>query len=79
MGVISMPKNLIWQSLQCANIHSLIIHFHTGNVYCGAAPIFHVSFLLTKKTDKHMKKQHPQLDFTFITSLQVVLIMVEFH
>ena len=34
---------------------------------------------LTKKQIKNMKKQHPQLGFTFITLLQVVLLMVEFH
>ena len=32
-----------------------------------------------QEIDKNMKKQHPQLGFTFITSLEVVLIMVEFH
>ena len=35
--------------------------------------------LTHQETDKNMKKQHPQLGFTFITSLAVVLIMVEFH
>ena len=34
---------------------------------------------LTKKKRKNMKKQHPQLGFTFITSLDVVLLMGEFH
>ena len=29
--------------------------------------------------EKKMKKQHPQLGFTFITSLEVVLLMVEFN
>ena len=32
-----------------------------------------------QETDKKIKKQHPQLGFTFITSLYVVLPMVEFH
>ena len=32
-----------------------------------------------QETDKNMKKQHPQLGFTFITTLDVVLMMVEFH
>ena len=32
-----------------------------------------------QEIDKNMKKQHPQLGFTFITLLDVVLIMVEFH
>ena len=36
----------------------------------------HVSIFLTKKQMKNMKKQHPQLGFTFITPLHVVLLMV---
>ena len=32
-----------------------------------------------QETNKNMKKQHPQLGFTFITSLEVVLPMVESH
>ena len=49
MGVIFMPKHLIWKRLQCAHIHSLVSHFHTGNVYCGVVLTFHVSIFLTKK------------------------------
>ena len=43
---------------------------------CAECP--HINFP-DQETDKNMKKQHPQLGFTFITSLHVVLIMVEFH
>ena len=32
-----------------------------------------------QETTKKLKKQHPQLGFTFITALYVVLLMVEFH
>ena len=32
-----------------------------------------------QETNKNMKKQHPQLGFIFITSLDVVLLMVESH
>ena len=32
-----------------------------------------------QETTKNMKKQHPQLGFTFTTSLDVVLLMVDFH
>ena len=32
-----------------------------------------------QETTKKMKKQHPQLGFTFITSLDVVLLMGEYH
>ena len=60
-----MPKYQIWQMLQCAHILNLSIHFHTGNVYCGAVLTVLVSILLTKKQLKNMNKQHPQLGFTF--------------
>ena len=56
MDVIFMPKHLIWKRLQCAHILILIMHFHTGNMYYGAMPNFHVSILLTKKHIKSMKK-----------------------
>ena len=79
MGVIFMPKYQIWKMLQCAHIISLSMHCHTGNVYYGAVLTVHVSIFLTKKQLKHMTKQHPQLGFTFTTSLDVVLLMVEFH
>ena len=79
MVVIFMTKHLIWKMLQCVHIHSLIMHFHTVNVYCIFLSTVHVSILLTKKHIKNMKKQHPQLGFIFITSFDVVLIMVEFH
>ena len=79
MGVIFMPNHQIWQMLQCAHILSLIMLFHTGNVYCGAVLTFLVSILLTKKHLKNMTKQHPLLGFTFTTSLDVVLFMVDFH
>ena len=74
-----MPKPQIWQMLQCAHILILSMHCHTGNVYCGAVLTVLVSIFLTKKQLKNMKKQHPQLGFTFITSLDVVLFMVDFH
>ena len=74
-----MPKHHIWQMRQCAHILSLSMHFHTGNVYCGAVLTVLVSIFMTKKQLKSIKKQHPQLGFTFITSLDIVLLMVDFH
>ena len=76
MGVIFMPKHLIFQMQKCALIHILIMHYHTGNVYCGAVPTVLVLISLTNKKLKNMKKKHPQLGFTFITSLDVVLLMI---
>ena len=65
MGVIFIPNNLIWKIQQCALIHILIMHFHTGNVYCNAVPIVLVLIFLTNKQLKKMNKQQPQLGFTF--------------
>ena len=79
MGVIFMSKHMIWQMRKCALILIRIMHFHNINVYYGAVPTVHVFILLNNKKIKNMKKQHPQLGFTFITSLDVVLIMVELH
>ena len=76
MGAIFMPKHLIWKRLQCAHIPSLLMHYHTVNVYCGAVSNFHVSIFLTNKHIIIIQKQHPQYCFTFITSLDVVLLMV---
>ena len=79
MGVISMSKHLIWQMQQCAHILILIIHFHTGNVYCSSVPTVLVLIFITNKKILKNRKQHPQLGFTLITSLDVVLLMLEFH
>ena len=79
MGVIFMPNRLIWQMRQCELIIILIMHCHIGNVYYSDVTTFHVLIFLTKKRTKNMKKQHPQLGFSFITSLEFVLLMVEFR
>ena len=42
MDVIFIPKHMIRKRLQCVNIVSLIIQYHTGNVYCGAVLTVHV-------------------------------------
>ena len=79
MEIIFMPHHQIWQMLKYAHILSMIMHCHTGNVYCGAVLNVLVLKLLTKKQLKKMTKIHPLLGFTFITSLDVVLLMVEFQ
>ena len=73
-----MPTRLVWKMQKCALILILIMLYHT-NVYCGSVLTVHEIIFLTKKQIKSMKKQHPQLGFTFITSLDVVLLMLEFH
>ena len=52
MGVIFMPKHLIWKRLKCSHILSLLMHFHTENMYCGALLNVYVSILMTKKQIK---------------------------
>ena len=79
MDVIFMPKHLIQQRPQCVHILSLFMHFHTRNVYCGDVLTVHVSIFLTKKQIIIIQKQHPQFGFTFITPMQIVVLMVEFH
>ena len=74
-----MPKHMIWQRLKFTHILSLIMHFHTGDVYWGAVTNVHVSIFLTKKQIISIQKQQPELGFTFITSLDFVLLMVEFY
>ena len=52
MEVIFIPKHPIWKMQQCAHILSLIMHFHTGNVYYGDVSTVHVLIFLTKKQIK---------------------------
>ena len=79
MGVIFMPNNIIWQMKKCALILIWVMHFHTGNVYYGAVPTVLVLIFLIKKQIKNMTKLHPLLGFTFITSLEIVQLMGNFH
>ena len=58
-----MPSRLIWQRQKCAHILSLIIHSHTGNVYCGVVMNVHISIFLTKKQKKKHEKKTPSIRF----------------
>ena len=51
----------------------------TMYTYTQSVTNFHVSIFLTKKQIIIIQKQHPQLGFTFITSLGVVLLMESFQ
>ena len=79
MGVIFLIKHLIWQRLHCVHILSLIMHWHTENVYWDAVLMVHVSIFMNNKKIIRIQTQHHQYGFTFITSFCVVLLMVEFH
>ena len=76
MDVIFIPNHMIWQRIQCVHILNLIMQFHTENVHYGAVLNVRLSIFLTKKQIIIIHTQKPQLGFTFITSLRVVLIMV---
>ena len=52
MGFIFMPKHQIRQILKCEHILSLIMHFHTGNVFYSYVLNVLVSIFLTKKQPK---------------------------
>ena len=63
MEIIFMPKHKIWKMLLCAHILSLIMHFQTGNVYCGDVLTFFLSIFLTKKQLKKHDKTTPSIRF----------------
>ena len=67
MGVIFMPNHIIWQRLKCVHIHSQIMHYHTGNVYCNVVPNVHVLILLTKKQIVSIPTQSLQF-FSYLLS-----------
>ena len=79
MDVIFMPKHLIWKRSQCVYILVMIMHCQPENVFCDSAINIHGSILLTKKQIISIHTQLPQYGFTYITSLRVVLLIVEFH
>ena len=62
----------------CAYPHSdnALTHWKCVLRCCSECPCIN---LPDQETNKNMNKQHPQLGFTFITSLDVVLLMGEFH
>ena len=49
VGVMFMPKHMIWKRQQCVHIHSHIMRYNTINVHCGVVPNVHVFIFLTKK------------------------------
>ena len=51
-------------------------HWKCGLLCCADCPCINIP---DQETTKNMTKVHPLLGFTFITSLDVVLLMVEFH
>ena len=68
----------IGNATMCTYHHSdhALPHWKFVLRFCSECPYIN---LPVQETNKNIKKQHPQLGFTFITSLEVVLTMVEFH
>ena len=65
-------------STMCTNPHSdnALPHLKCVLRCCADCPCIN---LPDQEKNKNTNKQHPQLGFTFITSLHVVLLIVEFH
>ena len=53
-----------------------LTHWRCLLMCCDNLPFIN---LPDQETDKKHEENHPQLGFTFITSLDVVLLMVELH
>ena len=64
MGVIFMPDHMICKRQKCLHIHSQIMNYHTGNVYCNVVPNIYVLILLTKKKMINIPTLDLQLYFT---------------
>ena len=66
MGVIFMPKHLIWQRKQCVRIQSQIMHYHTGNVSYDVVPNVQALIFLTNNQMINIPTLVLQFDFIFI-------------
>ena len=49
MGVVFTPKHITWQRKQCVLTHSMIMRYHTENVYWNVVPNFLVLIFLASK------------------------------
>ena len=79
MGIIFTPKHITWQRKQCVHTHSQIMHYHTGNVYCGVVPNFQALIFLNRKQMISIPTPVLQLVFTFIIWFHVVQNMSGFR
>ena len=79
MGVIFIPKHLILKGGKSLHIHSHIMHYHTGNLYCNFVLNVHVVIFLTKKQMINILTLVLQFYFTFIVLFGVVQHMEGFH
>ena len=62
----------------CAYPHSdhALPHWKCILLFCADCPCINLS---DQETNKKDEEKHPQSGFTFIKSLDVVMLMVEFH
>ena len=72
MGVIFNPKNMKWQMQQCVITNSLIMRYHTGNVYWDFVPNVQALIFLTRKHMIIIPIPVLQFVFIFIIWLRVV-------
>ena len=79
MGVIFTSKHMTWQIQQCVLTHSLIMHYHTENVYFNVVPNVLALIFLTRKQIISIPTPVLQFDFTSIILLLIVQNMAGFH
>ena len=64
---------------KCVHIHSQIMYYPTGNIYCGVIPNFQVLIFLTKRQMINIPKLDLQFNFTSIIKLRVLQHMEGFR
>ena len=79
MGVILMPKHITWQRQQCVLTNSLIMRYHTGNVYWDVLPNVLVLIFLTRKQMISIPTPVLHFVFTFMIWLHVLQNMAGFR
>ena len=79
MGLIFTSKHMTWQSQQCVHVHSHIMRYHTGNVYCVVVPNVQALIFLTSKQIISIPTPVLKFVFTFIIWLHVVQNMAGFR
>ena len=79
MSVIFKPKNMIWQSQKFMQPHSLIMRYHTGNVYWDVVPNVLESTLLNRKQMIIILTPFLQFILIFIIWLHVIQNMSSFR
>ena len=72
MGIIFTPKHMTWQRQSCVLTHSLIMRYHTGNVYWDVVTNVPVLILFASKQMISIPTLVFQFVFIFIIWFHVV-------